>query len=366
MQKNTTFFKIGRFPVKGGLRTGIIIGAVGTLISALLRPCAPKNWFWLLFIAQTIGAIVQPFILNAPPLIAANWFPDKERALATTIASVANPVGVAVGFVMPPLLVGDNDRVELLLLVQGIIVAIMCVVVIIFVREKPPTPPSFSQIDSEETSLLKSLFVLMKDRNFWIVFITFGIGLGVFNTLATLLQQLVNGPPYNYEDWQASVFGALVILFGIVGSGICGFLVEKYRVYKYVLLGTYFLSTIFLVLFTLLLAPDRFWIYTVLCSAIGLTMMPLLPISLELVVEITYPIGEGITAGLLMANGQLVGIPLIVLGGNLIKNGHTIEFLWVLVGLTAFSSWLMILFYGTLKRHLYESGKENPDLSNLN
>jgi hypothetical protein len=114
------------------LRFGLLAGALGNAIGAVLRIGGfGKATFFLVAIGQTVAgmlkpttttsttnhqmvelivrsmlaAIAQPFILNAPPLVAANWFPENQRTIATTIASVANPVGVAIGFVLPPAVV---------------------------------------------------------------------------------------------------------------------------------------------------------------------------------------------------------------------------------------------------------------------
>ena len=78
--------------VKGGLRTGLWIGGGGTALSALIR-AIPTSYFIIPFIGQVIGALVQPFILNAPPVLAANWFPAHQRTIATTLCSLANPIG---------------------------------------------------------------------------------------------------------------------------------------------------------------------------------------------------------------------------------------------------------------------------------
>jgi len=94
-----------------GLRFGLLLGSGGNLLGSLLRITGTKHpQFFLVATGQTLAAIAQPFILNAPPLVAANWFPEHQRTLATTIASVANPVGVAIGFVLPPTVVGSNVR----------------------------------------------------------------------------------------------------------------------------------------------------------------------------------------------------------------------------------------------------------------
>lgn len=62
----------------------------------------------------------QPFLTNAPAKVSALWFSEKgvsrkyimflQRIVATTIATVAMPLGVAVGFVIPALFVDDQDN----------------------------------------------------------------------------------------------------------------------------------------------------------------------------------------------------------------------------------------------------------------
>ena len=100
-----------------------------------------------------ISAIGQPFLTNAPAKVSALWFSDKGRVIATTIATVANPLGVAVGFLIPAIFVDDDDakvKNRLLakshilnsLICQAIIGSVVCLLVLIFFREKPPTPPS--------------------------------------------------------------------------------------------------------------------------------------------------------------------------------------------------------------------------------
>ena len=69
------------------------------------------------------------------------------------MATVANPLGVAIGFVIPALFVDDSDKDPInrviarknifnSLLCQAIIGSVITVLTVIFFREKPPTPPS--------------------------------------------------------------------------------------------------------------------------------------------------------------------------------------------------------------------------------
>lgn len=52
--------------------------------------------FPLLFAGQTMCAICQCFIFCAPNIIAAVWFPDTERTMCVSIATIMNQLGAAV------------------------------------------------------------------------------------------------------------------------------------------------------------------------------------------------------------------------------------------------------------------------------
>lgn len=56
-----------------------------------------------------IAAVGQPFLSNAPTKVAQQWYNEEGRVIATTIGAAANPLGVACGFVLPALFVGDED-----------------------------------------------------------------------------------------------------------------------------------------------------------------------------------------------------------------------------------------------------------------
>lgn len=54
----------------------------------------------------------NPFSHTIGAKIAGIWFGDNERALATTITSLANVIGIMIGFVFPIFFVKDSDKVN--------------------------------------------------------------------------------------------------------------------------------------------------------------------------------------------------------------------------------------------------------------
>jgi FLVCR family MFS transporter 7 len=43
-------------------------------------------------------------------------------------------------------------------------------------------------------------------------------------------------------------------------------------------------------------------------SALGFLVIPVMPLSFELACELSYPVGEAVSTGMLMTGGQLVGV----------------------------------------------------------
>ena len=128
--------------------------------------------------------------------------------------------------------------------------------------------------------------------------------MGAFNSLATLLNQILL--PYSYTDNEVGAFGAAVVIMGIIGSGLAGGFVDWKHKYKLTILLTFFFSVISLAILIAFLAPDNFWILLIAVSLFGFTLTPIIPLSLELCCEITYPLKEGTPSGLLMTSGQVL------------------------------------------------------------
>ena len=65
--------------------------------------------------------------------------------------------------------------------------------------------------------LRQESFVLFSNRNYIVLFIAFSIGVCFFNSLLTLLNQII--APHGYSNDDAGFFGAVFIGLGLVGAG---------------------------------------------------------------------------------------------------------------------------------------------------
>lgn len=68
--------------------------------------------FYYLVVLQTVMACTQPFLGNGASKVATVWFADDERALATAIGSLSNPLGCIIGLVLGPIYVPEIDKNE--------------------------------------------------------------------------------------------------------------------------------------------------------------------------------------------------------------------------------------------------------------
>jgi hypothetical protein len=94
---------------------------------------------------QIAGGLAQPFFTNSPAKLAGEWFPVSERNLATTVASMCNPLGIALGQILPTLLVDATARdFAPLLMWQLIGIAALTGVTLLLFQPQPEFAPSIA------------------------------------------------------------------------------------------------------------------------------------------------------------------------------------------------------------------------------
>ena len=272
-----------------------------------------ESSFWYILVGNCLGGIAQPFLINPPAQLAAVWFrPDRvtnrQRTMATTVGSMAFPLGVAVGFLLPAVIVTDADnksQVVLLMLVEAIISTVALGLVVILLKKEPKHPPSVSAAQKRE-EFWPALRKVAKNRSFLCLVVTFSMGQGAMNALATLIDLI--SKPYGYTESDNSIFGILLILCGLAGAGVIGFIVTKTRRYKNICILVSIGTLSSFIAFILTLSLKSIAITCAMVALMGFTLTPVMPISYELGAELTYPIGEAMIGGILNTGAQVVGI----------------------------------------------------------
>ena len=286
-----------------GIRTGVGIGVVFTGVFGMLRGLVLDNYS-LLLIFQVGIAVGQPFLLNSITKVAARWFPLKERATASGLGTLAMYLGILTGIGLTPFL-ANGRGIDGMLHLYGLISLVTAVVFFIFVRERPLTPPC--RPDQEERALaVDGMRLLFRNRDFLWLMAIFFVGLGVFNSVTTWIENILS--PRGFTAEQAGIAGGLMIMAGVIGALIMPMLSDRYRkrvpFINIALAGaTLGLAGVtFAESYTLLLAS---------AAAFGFFLLSSGPIGFQYGAEVTFPVSEGTSNGFLLMMGQVSGIAFI-------------------------------------------------------
>lgn len=155
----------------------------------------------------------------------------------------------------------------------------------------------------------KEVALLAKNKDYLILFVVFSIGVGFFNAILTLLNQIIE--PFGYSNDDAGTFGAVFILAGLAGAGVVGKIMETTKAYKTLLRIGISLCCVFTTLLLLMLYSDNFWPLCVGFALMGMFVLPLLPVMMENCAECTYPVAEEVSMGVLFAGCNIIGLAFI-------------------------------------------------------
>jgi cyanate permease len=334
---------------KYGIRIGVGIGALFTGIFGLIRGFAGQDYH-LLLIAQIGIAVGQPFILNAITKLAARWFPIEERATAAGLGTLAMYIGILLGMTLTPYLI-IGSGIGGMLYIYGIISILTSVFFIILIKEGPPTAPCSS--DQEERSLVLDGFrQTLRTRDFIWLMIIFFIGLGVFNSVTTWIEDILR--PRGFSATQAGFTGGIMILGGIVGALIIPILSDYYKKRTPFIIIALIGATLGLAGITF---ATSYWQLLASGMCLGFFLLSSGPIGFQYGAEITYPASEGTSNGMLLLMGQISGIAFIF-GMDLFKSsitGSMTRSLVFLIGLMVLS----ILMSFTLKESVILSKQKD-------
>uniref|UniRef100_A0AC35U8J4 MFS domain-containing protein n=1 Tax=Rhabditophanes sp. KR3021 TaxID=114890 RepID=A0AC35U8J4_9BILA len=301
---------------KWGLKPSILIGAGFNLVGNLLRVVSAIDSidtnirFALVMSGQTLAAIAQPFIMYLPTKMSAYWFPESQRAFSNTLASMSNPLGIAVMYALSPQIV-TNTHPTAFLTLNGAVAAIAVVTAVVACLvpgSKPPTPVSIaSENKIEPLAFLAGVKRCGTSKSFIVLSIILGGAIGLFNTLYNNLQPAlcVRG----YSATFSGIMGATLIVSGLVGAAISGIFVDRTKKFQETMKFCFFLTGF--AASSLTVAINFFdvqWWIAISIASFGVLGFAIYPIGLEVGVEITFPVAEATSTGIICIMGQIEGI----------------------------------------------------------
>lgn len=290
-----------------GLKKGLVIGALLTGVFGALKAWGAENLLFVT-IAQTGLAVAQPFILNAVTKVGATWFPVNERATVAGLGSLAQYIGIIIALAVTPLLISDSaDGITKMLWIFGIVSVAGSVLLLAFMREQPPTPPTSDEFTTR-SSPTKGIADIFKIKDMQWLLLLFFIGLGIFNAVSTCIDQIC----YNLTIKQTGMVGGIMLVGGILGALILPPLSDKKGKRK-----PFIVACIVLMLPGLIGLTVFTTFVPMLISAFvfGLFIMSAGPIGFQFGAEKSYPAPESTSQGIILMVGQISGI-IFVFGVN--------------------------------------------------
>lgn len=286
-----------------GIRIGVGTGALLTGVFGLMRGFAGTN-FNVLLISQIGIAVGQPFLLNAITKLSARWFPIEERATASGLGTLSMYIGILGGMTITPFLTLGSGIAGMLYW-YGILAVVAAVIFIVLSKERPPTAPCLAG-QEERALVLDGFKIIFRSKDFLWLMLIFFIGLGVFNSVTTWIEGILN--PRNISVTQAGITGGVMIAAGIAGAAIIPILSDHFRkrvpFIRIALVG----ATLGLIGITY---ATNFSVILLSGAVLGFFLLSSGPIGFQYGAEITYPASEGSSNGLLLLAGQISGIAFI-------------------------------------------------------
>lgn len=329
-----------------GLRRALLVGAFATALGAGIKVVAAAvAAYWVLMLGQFFAALGQIFFLSVPPLIAATWFPVKERSMATTLGTMSAIVGMSMAFGLSPLFIhaGRSGRAAFLafFIFQAAWGALAAAGILFFVPDEPALAPSVTsptykrrsqsaspsrQASAEYGALAASpsggsgadyaplkdagveppqhifaqLWALRFNAGFFVATSVFGVDCGSLTVIGVIAAQVF--APFGITEGETGSMTAIGAIVGIATSIGGGVLLDKYRRYRAPLIASNLLQAVLSGLLVVCLhsiaSGSRTLLavcYTIVIVLIALNL-PTLPMGLELSVELTYPVDEQIAA----------------------------------------------------------------------
>jgi MFS family permease len=317
-----------------GFKAAVGIGGVLSAVFGLTRGLFASN-FTLVFISQVGIALGQPFVLGSITKVAARWFPARERATASGLGTLALYLGPLAAMLLGPFLV-LRLGLPRMLMIYGLATAAVAAAFLLLAREHPPTPSG----PDERALMVEGLKSMLRRRDFIILMIAFFVGLGLFNSVSTWVEDIVR--PRGFSISQAGLLGGLMLSGGIVGAIIVPLVSDALRRRKP-----------FVVLALVGLLPGLLGITFARSSGLlylsgfclGFFLLSAGPIGFQYAAEITHPAPEGTSNTLLLVMGQVSGI-VFILGFDALRSPVTKAMttpLLILAGLTLLCVGLSLL-----------------------
>ncbi|VDM36424.1 unnamed protein product [Toxocara canis] len=281
-----------------GLKGSLMIAAWTNLTGATLR-----------FISSFLSKSLR-FPCGLIGQVANTWFAPNERAIATTITTMSNPLGVFAANIMSPLIVTKAAHVRILNGVLFVPPLMACIAATVGLTEsQPKIPPSFSAAHAQ-MGFCAGLKKCLTSKSYLLLLLTMGGGNAMFTSVYSIIHILLC--PSGYSNRFVGFCGALMIGCGIGGAMVSGVIASRTKWYEQIMKVSVALTALSFILFLqLTLHPHMEWPMAIAAASFGIFGLAAYPVGLELAAECTFPASQTTSMGLVVISGQAFAVVLL-------------------------------------------------------
>ncbi|KAJ8668358.1 hypothetical protein QAD02_010021 [Eretmocerus hayati] len=325
------FYAIFIFPLtyvtgRLGLRRSIILGSGLCCLGSWIKIFSVSpDGFLITLLGQAVVSLALIVMLPMPGQVSANWFGANEQSTATSLGVFGSQLGVSIWFLLPPIIVKNHDDIKLIghdllfmFWIFAIASSIIFVLIIVFFQNEPKLPPSktraLQKTKKQEASegFIGPMKRMLTNKSYLLLCNSYGLNVGILNTMATLLNSLYLIHFKNGEE-DAGRIGLLIVLTGMFGSIAFGIILDKTQKFKLTTVIVYFLSLCGQVLFAIALLMEVKWMVYAASIFLGFFMSGYLALGYEMAAEYTYPETESNSAGILNLTNNIYGVVLVLI-----------------------------------------------------
>lgn len=211
---------------------------------------------------------------------------------------------------MAPLLVTETHQVPTLNYVYGGLGILAEIITIASVTSsRPPTPPSRSAeiVKKSRAPYLQQLKDVFTCLPFLGHLVMTAMLTGFFLCFSTLSQQMLCS--VGYTDLFSGIVVTIINLAGCVGSFLLAVMVNRTKGFTSILKLANGLGVVLAIaVMEIYLVPDQHALLIIFAFLYGCLGCGVFPMSLEMGVEITYPVEEAISSTIIFILGQILGV----------------------------------------------------------
>lgn len=153
--------------------------------------------------------------------------------------------------------------------------------------------------------------MLFSNKGYIFIFIGISFSLGFYNVIGTILSEVLKR--YNIDENINAFIGGTGSFIGLSSTVLFSLYVGKYKNFQKLIMIFISIAIFAQILFTIFLnfLPNILFFELFSWSLVCIGVFPVFMIGLDYACELSYPVGESLSVGLIFTFSQIVGIAFV-------------------------------------------------------